>query len=124
MTDLNNRYFESYFEWLRAHDTLAPDNATGQWTAYRAWRHSVDADTQVLVAEDGMFANADRWAAFIAVLEGAGLTEFVITNTSTDLMASLHVLGELGCQVAGLATVEVHSEWDGVTLEQGLRILL
>ena len=94
-----------------------PQNETpGFYTAYRAWASSnakdnPDAkwdnhDPRTIILENHFLHDIDDDNAqdFFNAAQANGITEIIITDTSTALMRTLHALVGAGAELAGLTT--------------------
>ncbi len=79
----------------------------GQHYAYRAWRDSLENESSTFeVRELPWGQNAkEEMPIFVETLRDAGVDHFIVTDQSTSLMESLHVLVANGGIIEGTATV-------------------
>lgn len=91
----------------------------GQMRAYRAWMQSGRHNSSILEAEDLPWEK--DIPDFVRTLREAGAETFAVTDQSTALMRSLHILAAEGCTVEGLCTVTRREDRYGSVEEYGVQ---
>lgn len=84
------------------------ENATwGQGRAYRAWRDSLENDSNAFEVHELPWGQKvkEEMPIFVETLRDAGIDHFIVTDQSTTLMESLHALVAAGGSIEGISTV-------------------
>ncbi len=79
----------------------------GQHCAYRAWRDSLENESSTFEVRELPWGQKvkEEMPIFVETLRDAGVDHFIVTDQSTSLMESLHVLVANGGIIEGTATV-------------------
>ena len=98
----------------------------GQRYAYRAWQDCVENEPSAFEVRELPWGSSvqEDMRDFVGILRDAGVDRFVVTDRSTALVSSLHVLASLGGVIEGVATVNRKSWSSGIEERQGLAIRL
>lgn len=97
VSSFNNEYFNSLIAEY-SEKKQAPESY-GMNRAIRAYLESNDENLSELMVSDMPFLQ--DMDDFMGTIEAAGITEFLLCETSTALMENLHYLMGHGWQVAG-----------------------
>ncbi len=97
MTEQTNTFF-------RAIEEKGTCRNDGEARAYRSWWRSEETKATRFEVEDLPWEK--DLPDFVATLRRAGVNEFAVTDQSTALMRSLHLLAANGCTIEVLCTVE------------------
>ena len=92
-----------YFKGLEKIEKLS----WGQHYAYHAWLDSLKNDASTFEVNELPWGSnvKDDMKDFVETLREAGVDHFIVTDQSTSLMESLHVLVATGGTIEGTATV-------------------
>lgn len=118
MNPETTRYFESVKDG---------EPITWGWNyACRAWQDSLENEASAFEVRDLPWGSKveEEMRDFVEALRAAGVERFVVTDQSTALVSSLHVLASLGGIIEGVATVTRNSRCWGSEERQGLAIRL
>lgn len=98
----------------------------GQRYAYRAWQDCVENEPSAFEVRELPWGSSvqEDMRDFVGILRDAGVDRFVVTDQSTALVSSLHVLASLGGVIEGVATVTRKPPHWGDEVRQGLAIRL
>lgn len=79
----------------------------GQHYAYRAWRDSLENDSNAFEVHELPWGQKvkEEMPIFVETLRDAGIDHFIVTDQSTSLMESLHALVAAGGSIEGISTV-------------------
>lgn len=117
---LESTFYNEYLESLIERSKAGPKHASpGEWHAMAAYRYTNEHGFGTLTAER-LPMERDEVIDFLNTLGSAGITEFILAETSTALMRYLHILLGAGwritdtfeCRVSPYVTVE------GLLMEQ------
>lgn len=97
VSSFKNEYFNALIE--KYTDRKQAPESHGMNRAIRAYLESNDGNLSELMVSDMPFMQ--DMDDFMGTIEAAGITEFLLCDTSTGLMESLHYLMGHGWQVAG-----------------------
>lgn len=82
----------------------------GEWAAINAYTRDERAEGDTVVVND--FGFADDAADLLAVFEQLGVTEFLVTDSSTALMGWLINAMARGWQIDGAATIPAENDFE------------
>lgn len=114
VSSFNNEYFNSLIREY-TDKKRRPENF-GMSRAIMAYLDTNDSGVTEFMVNDMPFLQ--DMDGFMEAVEAAGITEFLLCDTSTALMESLHYLMGHGWVVGGACKVEVSH----ITTRQGLRM--
>lgn len=97
VSSFNNEYFNSLI--VKYSEKKQAPESYGMNRAIRAYLESNDENLSELMVSDMPFLQ--DMDDFMGTIEAAGITEFLLCDTSTALMETLHYLMGHGWQVAG-----------------------
>ena len=118
MNPETTRYFESVKDG---------EPITWGWNyACRAWQDSLKNEASAFEVHELPWGRKveEEMRDFVEALRAAGVERFVVTDQSTALVSSLHVLASLGGVIEGVATVTRKPPHWGDEERQGLAIRL
>ena len=114
VSSFKNEYFNALIE--KYTDRKQAPESHGMNRAIRAYLESNDENLSELMVSDMPFMQ--DMDDFMGTIEAAGITEFLLCDTSTALMETLHYLMGHGWQITG--TCELNTT--PFTTRQGLRM--
>lgn len=98
--------------WYEREKAIQYPFTHGQDRAFYSWVNSVREECSTFEVRDLPWEQDIH--DFVETLRAAGITEFAVTDQSTALMSSLHLLASEGCTIQGLCKVtRSETRWGG-----------